>query len=146
MQKDVIYIDTEDDITAIISKVRASEHKIVALVPPKRIGAIQSAVNLKLVQRAAKNADKKLVIISSNTALMALAGSADIPVAKNLQSKPEVAEVPALDVDGEDVIDGEDMLTEKDSSIEAAAVAEGLEATTPPQSSYLFLLTYLRRQ
>jgi len=53
MQKDVIYIDVEDDITAIIGKVKASEHKIVALVPPKRIGAIQSAVNLKLVLRAA---------------------------------------------------------------------------------------------
>lgn len=110
MQKDVIYIDTEDDITAIIGKVRASEHKIVALVPPKRIGAIQSAVNLKLVQRAAGQADKHLVLISSNAALTALAGSANIPVAKNLQSKPEVAEIPAIDIDdGEDVIDGSDM-------------------------------------
>lgn len=110
MQKDVIYIDTEDDITAIIGKVRASEHKIVALVPPKRIGAIQSAVNLKLVQRAASQADKHLVLISNNAALTALAGSAKIPVAKNLQSKPEVAEIPAIDIDdGEDVIDGSDM-------------------------------------
>jgi len=110
MQKDVIYIDTEDDITAIIGKVRASDHKIVALVPPKRIGAIQSAVNLKLVQRAADQADKRLVLISSNPALTALAGSANIPVAKNLQSKPEVAEIPAIDIDdGEDVIDGSDM-------------------------------------
>lgn len=111
MQKDVIYIDTEDDITAIIGKVRASDHKIVALVPPKRIGAIQSAVNLKLVQRAADQADKRLVLISSNAALTALAGSANIPVAKNLQSKPEVAEIPAIDIDdGEDVIDGSDMV------------------------------------
>lgn len=110
MQKDVIYIDTEDDITAIIGKVRASDHKIVALVPPKRIGAIQSAVNLKLVQRAAEQADKRLVLISSNAALTALAGSANIPVAKNLQSKPEVAEIPAIEIDdGEDVIDGSDM-------------------------------------
>jgi len=110
MQKDVIYIDTEDDITAIIGKVRASNHKIVALVPPKRIGAIQSAVNLKLVQRAAEQADKRLVLISSNAALTALAGSANIPVAKNLQSKPEVAEIPAIDIDdGEDVIDGSDV-------------------------------------
>jgi len=117
MQKDVIYIDTEDDITAIIGKVRASDHKIVALVPPKRIGAIQSAVNLKLVQRAAGQADKRLVLISSNAALTALAGSANIPVAKNLQSKPEVAEIPAIDIDdGEDVIDGSDMVAPKGSA------------------------------
>ena len=60
MQKDVIYIDTEDDITAIIGKVKDSSQKIVALVPPKRIGAMQSAVNLKLVQRAAEQAGKRL--------------------------------------------------------------------------------------
>jgi hypothetical protein len=138
MQKDVIYIDTEDDITAIIGKVRASEHKIVALVPPKRIGAIQSAVNLKLVQRAADQAGKRLVLISNNAALTALAGSAKIPVAKNLQSKPEVAEIPAIDIDdGEDVIDGSDMATTPSSStrsniddaIAAAAVTDGLEQT-----------------
>ena len=110
MQKDVIYIDVEDDITAIIGKVKAAQHKIVALVPPKRIGAIQSAVNLKLVHRAAETADKRLVIISNNAALIALAGSAGIPVSKNLQSKPELAEIPALELDeGDDVIDGAEL-------------------------------------
>ena len=110
MQKDVIYIDVEDDITAIIGKVKAANHKVVALVPPKRIGAIQSAVNLKLVHRATEQAGKRLVIISNNAALVALAGSAGIPVSKNLQSKPELAEIPALEVDeGDDVIDGSDL-------------------------------------
>lgn len=110
MQKDVIYIDVEDDITAIIGKVKTAQHKIVALVPPKRIGAIQSAVNLKLVHRAAETADKRLVIISNNAALIALAGSAGIPVSKNLQSKPELAEIPALELDeGDDVIDGAEL-------------------------------------
>lgn len=124
MQKDVIYIDTEDDITAIIGKVKAANAKIVALVPPKRIGAIQSAVNLKLVHRAAEQADKRLVIISNNAALMALAGSAGIPVAKNLQSKPELAEIPALEVDeGEDIIDGTAPVEKAVSSGPDASVA-----------------------
>lgn len=117
MQKDVIYIDVEDDITAIIGKLKASKSKIVALVPPKRIGAIQSAVNLKLVHRAAEQADKRLVIVSNNQALMALAGSAGIPVAKNLQSKPELAEVAALDIDdGEDIIDGSELAVDGPSA------------------------------
>lgn len=107
MNKDVIYIDVEDDITAIIGKVKDAKEKIVALVPPKRIGVLQSAVNLHLLARAAGQADKRLVLISNNSALMALASAAKIPVAKNLQSKPELAEIPALDVDdGEDIIDG----------------------------------------
>jgi hypothetical protein len=107
MNKDVIYIDVEDDITAIIGKVKDAKQKVVALVPPKRIGVLQSTVNLRLLARAADQASKHLVIISSNPALTALAAAAKLPVAKNLQSKPEMAEIAALDIDdGEDVIDG----------------------------------------
>lgn len=107
MNKDIIYIDVEDDITAIIGKVKGAKETIVALVPPKRIGVLQSAVNLHLLARAAKQGGKKLVLISNNSALMALASAAKIPVAKNLQSKPEMAEISALEVDdGEDIIDG----------------------------------------
>ena len=110
MQKDVIYIDVEDDITAIIGKVKASKQKIVALVPPKRIGVLQSAVNLRLLERASGQAGKKLVLISNNPSLLALAAGAKIPVAKNLQSKPELGEIAALDIDdGEDIIDGSEL-------------------------------------
>jgi len=107
MNKDVIYIDVEDDITAIIGKVKDAKQKVVALVPPKRIGVLQSTVNLRLLARAASQAGKHLVVISNNPALIALAAAAKLPVAKNLQSKPEMAEIAALDIDdGEDVIDG----------------------------------------
>lgn len=94
MNKDVIYIDVEDDITAIISKVKSSKEKIVALVPPKRVGVLQSAVNLRLLQRTATQSDKRIVLITNNQALAALSAAASIPVAKNLQSKPELAEMP----------------------------------------------------
>ena len=127
MQKDVIYIDVEDDITAIIGKVKASKNKIVALVPPKRTGVIQSAVNLKLVHRATEQAGKHLVIISNNAALIALAGSAGVPVAKNLQSKPEMAEIPALEVDdGEDIIDGSAISVGEHSEHAAGSVDDSL--------------------
>lgn len=107
MQKDVIYIDVEDDITAIIGKLKTAKHKIVALVPPKRVGVLQSAVNLRLLARSAEQNEKRLVIITNNHALSSLAASASIPVAKNLQSKPEIAEIAALEIDdGDDIIDG----------------------------------------
>lgn len=110
MQKDVVYIDVEDDITAIIGKVKSSKEKVIALVPPKRIGILQSAVNLRLLARAAQGNHKHLVLITNNQALMALSAAAKIPVAKNLQSKPELAEIPALSVDDEDdIIDGEQL-------------------------------------
>jgi hypothetical protein cdiviTM7_03019 len=106
MNKDVIHIDTEDDITSIIGKIKSSKERIIALVPPRRIGVLQSAVNIRLLARAAKSADKRVVIITSDNVLAGLAATADIPVAKTLQSKPEIAEIPALKVDDSDVIDG----------------------------------------
>lgn len=110
MHKDIIYIDTEDDITAIIGKIKKANEKIVALVPPKRTGVLQSAVNLRLLSRMAKKSGKELVIVTNNKALIALTAAAKIPVAKNLQSKPEIAEIAALDVDdGEDIIDGSNL-------------------------------------
>lgn len=110
MNKDVIYIDADDDVTAIIGKIKKSKEKIVAVVPPKRSGTLQSAVNLRLLDRMAKNSNKQLVLITSNPGLVALAATASIPVAKNLQTKPEIAEVAAIIVDdGDDIIDGADL-------------------------------------
>ncbi len=109
MKKDVIYIDIEDDITSIIEKVKDAKSSIVALVPPKRVGMLQSIVNLKLLNKAAKNAGKRVVLITNDTALTGLAAGVSIPVAKNLQSKPEIPEVAALNLDDEDVIEGENL-------------------------------------
>lgn len=110
MEKDIIYIDTEDDITSIIGKIKASKDKIIALVPPKRTGVLQSAINLRLLQQAAKGDAKRLVLITGDQALMSLASLAKIPVAKNLQSKPELAEINAIEVDdGDDIIDGSEI-------------------------------------
>lgn len=88
MKKDVIYIDIEDDITAVIGKLKSSSEKIVALVPPKGNAVLQSTVNLKLLKRAADSVTKQLVLVTSNHALVALAGGLGLYVAKNLQSKP----------------------------------------------------------
>lgn len=138
MNKDVIYIDIEDDITAIISKIKASKEKIIALVPPKRTGVLQSAVNLRLLTRAASTADKRVVLITNNTSLISLAAAAAIPVAKNLQTKPEIPEVSAVDTDDTDeVIDGNElpvgehanMADDNDDDISKAAAVAAIAAT-----------------
>lgn len=107
MQKDVIYIDTEDDVTAIIGKVKAAKNKIVALVPPKRTGVLQSAVNLKLLQKAAGSSQKHIVLITNDHTLTALAAGLNMPIAKNLQSKPEIPKIETPNNNEEEVIDGE---------------------------------------
>src|SRR6266545_779348 len=92
--KDVIYIDIDDEITAIIDKVRGSGEKIVALVLPKRATVLQSIVNMKLLKRTADEAKKHLVLITGEAGLLPLAGSVGLHVAKTLQSRPEIPTAP----------------------------------------------------
>ena len=110
-KKDVIYVDADEDITDIVVKIKKSAAKIIALVPPKRTGALSSIVNLKLLAKVAKNSDRHLVIISNSQALLPLAAAAQLPVAKTLQSKPEIPEVAKLETDdGEtEIIEGEEI-------------------------------------
>lgn len=92
--KDVIYIDIDDEITAIIDKMRSSPERIVALVLPKRATVFQSIVNMKLLKRSAEGAKKQLVLITSEASLLPLAGTIGLYVAKSMQSKPEIPAVP----------------------------------------------------
>lgn len=95
-QKDTIYIDLDDEITNIIDKVRSSPHKIVALVLPKRASTLQSIVNMRLLKRTADEAKKHIVLITSETGILPLAGAAKVHVAKTLQSKPHVPPPPSV--------------------------------------------------
>ncbi len=126
MAKTVIYIDTEDDITSIIGKVKAADSDIVALVPPKRTGMLQSAVNLKLLKRAATLSKKHVVLISSDPSLRSLAGGVLIPTAKNLQSPPEIVSTGAPLDDQEEIVNGGDM------PVGDIQNAMGDAAVTPP--------------
>lgn len=111
MNKDVIYIDIEDDITAVIDKVKNSSQKIVALVPPKGNAVLQSVVNLKLLKRAANSASKQPVIVTSNAALTALAGGLELYVAKNLQSKPAIPNTESVPADADEEVNVDDEVT-----------------------------------
>lgn len=88
--KDTVYVDIDDEITSIIDKVDSTKEKIVALVLPKRTAVLQSIVNMRLLKRSAENAGKNVVLITSETALLPLAGAVGLHVAKNLQSKPVI--------------------------------------------------------
>lgn len=106
--RDLIYIDTDDDVTSIVGRIKQSSEVVVALVPPKRIGVLQSVVNLRLLQRAAKVAKKRLAIVTTDPSLVNLASGLGIPVAKNINAQAKVPDM----IDEEeisDVIDGNDI-------------------------------------
>ncbi len=129
MKKDVIYIDIEDDITAVIDKLKASKEKIIAMVPPKGSAVLQSIVNLKLLQRAADSVGKQPVIVTNNQALTALAGGLGLYVAKNLQSKPAVPVVGAAiaAIESDDSVEVSDELGALDETPAAQTVSDESE-------------------
>ena len=89
-KKDTIYIDVDDEITAIIEKLQKSEQKIVALVLPKWASVLQSVLNMKLLKRTAEKLKKNVVLITSEAGLLPLAGAVGMHVASSLQSKPAI--------------------------------------------------------
>ncbi|MBI2285630.1 hypothetical protein HYU82_02305 [Candidatus Saccharibacteria bacterium] len=133
--KDVVYLDLDDDITTIVDKVGGSKDKIVALVLPKRFATLQSIVNMRLLKRSADSAAKNVVLITSEAALLPLAGAAGIHVAKNLQSKPEVPpspvdlpqEKPVVPEDPDVEIDAKDAKLDYHRSIGGLAAAGAVE-------------------
>lgn len=118
--KDTIYIDVEDEITAIIDKLRHSPAKVVALVLPKRASALQSVVNLKLLQRTAKDAKKNIVLITSDANVLPLAGAVGLHVAKTAQSKPAIPTVPKAS-DAAITVDSDDELGDDDTPLDKSA-------------------------
>ncbi|HET7673586.1 MAG TPA: hypothetical protein VFK11_03690 [Candidatus Saccharimonadales bacterium] len=92
--KDTIYIDVDEEITGIISKVQNSSKDIVALVLPKRASVLQSIVNMRLLKRAQEQNKKKIVLITSESRILPLAGAAGLFVASNLTSKPYIPPIP----------------------------------------------------
>lgn len=114
MNKDVVYIEPEEDITDIISKIEGSKSKIVALVPPKKAGVFRSIVNIKLISKTAANAGKTVVLVTTDASIIKLAAATKMPVTKDLKSAPKVPEP-------------DDEIAEEDENTEVVDVDEEAE-------------------
>lgn len=111
MEYENIYIDNDDDITSVVDKVAKSKKNSIKLVPPKRIGFLQSAVSMKLIKRTARKFNKDIVIVTVDPVLSNLAAMAGVMVARGLKAEPELLEVDEPeDTDETDEIDGKSYL------------------------------------
>ena len=131
MNKDVIYIEPEDDITDIITKIENSKEKIVALVPPKKAGVFRSVVNIKLIAKSGTSNEKTIVLVTVDPSIVRLAATVKLPVTKDLQSAPMIPTIDAL-VDEESKAE----LVEVDNGEgEAEVEAKDKDATEPEEES-----------
>ena len=130
--KDTIYVDIDDEITAIIDKVRQTKARVIALVLPKRAAVMQSVVNMKLLKRAVDADKKSIVLITTESGLLPLAGAVGLYVAKTLTSKPEIPASPSSNLAPETETIDEDMSLLMDDQTEdkgpdiATAAASGV--------------------
>ncbi len=141
--KDTLYIDADDEITAIIDKVVNTKHKVVAIVLPKRAAVFQSAVNLKLLKKAATASKKNIVLVTSDKSIIAIAGSVGVHVATTPSSKPSIpkkAVAAAVIAESLD-LDGNDLDPSKNETEPAAAISDDesieLDNTDPETAEIL---------
>ncbi len=125
-KKDTIYIDIDDEVTAVVDKVISTKSTIAAVVLPKKATVFLSQVNTKLVKRAAEKANKKLVLITSDKAIISIASSSGVPTATTLTSKPKFPEEKSEKTMAEVTIDLED------DSVDTSADATEEEVSDKP--------------
>jgi hypothetical protein len=131
MNKGTVYVDLDDEITTITDKVQSSKDKLIALVLPKHCVVLQSSVNMKILNKIAKDNGKTIVLITAEASILSIAGAIGVYVAKTLQSKPYLpdssnTEEPAAEVSDTDEKDGAENL-DNSKPIGELAVAAGVE-------------------
>ena len=132
MNKDVIYIEPEQDITDILANIKASKNKIVALVPPKKAGVLRSAVNFKLIAKTARQNEKTVVLITTDEALRRLANSVAMPTSKSLSSKPQLPDDDDAVEFGDEIDEADDEAGEKEDE-EAESAEDDAEEEAPAE-------------
>ncbi|MFZ1248767.1 MAG: hypothetical protein WAQ24_00395 [Candidatus Saccharimonadales bacterium] len=134
--KQTIYVDVDDEITAIIDKLNTAKGTIIALVLPKRASVLQSVVNMKLLKRSAEQSEKNLVLVTTEASLLPLAGLVGLHVAQTPTSKPVIPKLPEQISDEPDSIDESLEVADMSGGInpadeDAAEFDPAAEAKTP---------------
>mgnify|MGYP001577113457 CR=1 FL=1 len=83
--KKVLYIEIDEEVTAIYDRLKQLKVKNVYLVVPKRAMLFQSIVNLKILKRKAEDLDKNVYIITNDPNGTRLAQQIDFIVYDKLE-------------------------------------------------------------
>lgn len=104
---DVIYLDTDEEITSVVDKMQQCMAKRISLVVPREATILQSVVNLKLIKKEADSLGKEIAIVTGDKIAHNLAGQVGLPIYESLKdsrpvstfnrSQPQANEVIELD-------------------------------------------------
>jgi hypothetical protein len=91
--RQMLYIDIDEEMIAVIGRLRKSPARENALVAPKRALILQSIVNLRLLRREAEKLGKNVVLVTQDEQGRALAGKAGLEVQSSVE-EDKGAEIP----------------------------------------------------
>lgn len=127
MNKDVIYIESSDDIASIIAKIENSKEKIVAIVPPKEAEIFRNLLNIKLMIKSGEKTGKTVVLVTTDPTILRLAAITHLLTTKDLQTAPTVPKIEANKESSEDAEKPEDEETSKEESASEEAPEKDIE-------------------
>jgi hypothetical protein len=116
----IIYLETDEEITSVVDKLRKTEFKKVILVIPKEASLLQSVVNLKLLKRQAENLEKQLAVVTADKTGRNLAQKVGILASAKLEevvNEAEFVPVPLEETVPEEVEDTERPVEKSNSPI-----------------------------
>jgi len=95
----VIYLESDEEITSVLDKLKQTEEKSIILVIPSGATLLQSLVNLKLLSKKANELKKEIALVTSDKIGRNLASLAGLSVYSDLKEKgkiiPKKPELPA---------------------------------------------------
>lgn len=89
--KNVIYLEADEDITSAIDKLGRQDGEEIQVVTAKRSTLLQSVINIRLLDKAAKDSSKKLILVTNDRVTTNLASRLGVPVATRVGAAPVVA-------------------------------------------------------
>jgi len=86
----VIYLESDEEITSVLDKLKTVAEKSVILVVPKGSTLLQSLVNLKLLSKKAIELEKEIALITSDKTGRNLASLVGFSVYSDIKYKGKI--------------------------------------------------------
>lgn len=81
----IFYLETNEEVTTIIERIRSSDQQELALVAPAGALLLQSIVNLKLIKREAEKLDRTLFLVTTDKIGRNLASQVGLTVYERIE-------------------------------------------------------------
>ncbi|MBM2820275.1 MAG: hypothetical protein HW405_35 [Candidatus Berkelbacteria bacterium] len=85
--EDIIYLESDEEITTVIDKIKQSKSNNLLLVIPREATILQSVVNLKLLLKEARNLSKEIALVTSDKIGRNLASQVGLVVYESISDR-----------------------------------------------------------